>query len=61
VQFPLLRMDFPTARGHAEIRARIEPTGTTIGPHDTWLAASCVAYGLAMATLMCASSHVSQD
>ena len=49
-QFPLLPIDLPTARAHAEIWARLESTGIMIGPHDTWLAASCIAHGLAIAT-----------
>lgn len=49
-QFPLLPVDLPTARAHAEIWAYLESAGMMIGPHDTWLAATCIAHGLAIAT-----------
>jgi predicted nucleic acid-binding protein len=49
-RFPILPIDLPTARLHAEIWAQLAAEGRLIGPHDAWLAASCLAHGLAMAT-----------
>ena len=49
-RFPLLSVDLATARAHAQVWATLAATGTLIGPHDLWLAASCIAYGLTMVT-----------
>ena len=48
--FPILNVDLPTARLHAEIWANLATTGRPIGAHDTWLAAACVAHGLTLVT-----------
>jgi tRNA(fMet)-specific endonuclease VapC len=48
--FPILNIDLPTARLHAEIWATLARSGRLIGAHDTWLAAACVAHGLTLAT-----------
>lgn len=50
-RFPLLNVDLPTARAHAEIWADLAASGRLIGAHDLWLAAACVAHGLRLATL----------
>jgi tRNA(fMet)-specific endonuclease VapC len=49
-RFPLLPVDLATARAHAQMWAELRQTGTVIGPHDMWLAATCVAHGLTMVT-----------
>ena len=49
-RFPLLSVDLACARAHAQIWAELRRAGTIIGPHDLWLAATCVAHGLTMAT-----------
>lgn len=49
-RFPLLSVDLATARAHAQVWATLAATGTLIGPHDLWLAATCIAYGLTMVT-----------
>jgi tRNA(fMet)-specific endonuclease VapC len=49
-RFPLLPVDLATARAHAQVWAELATAGTLIGPHDLWLAATCVAHGLTMVT-----------
>ena len=49
-RFPLLDIDLATARAHAQIWADLSAGGTLVGPHDLWLAASCIAHGLALVT-----------
>ena len=49
-RFPLLAVDLATARAHARIWAEFMSRGTLIGPHDLWLAATCIAHGLTMVT-----------
>ncbi len=49
-RFPLLPVDLTCARAHARIWAELRQAGTMIGPHDLWLAATCVAHGLTMVT-----------
>lgn len=49
-RFPLLPVDMPIARAHAQLWAELARRGEMIGPHDLWLAASCVAHGLTMVT-----------
>jgi tRNA(fMet)-specific endonuclease VapC len=49
-QFPLLPVDLATARAHARLWADLAAHGSLIGPHDMWLAAACLAYGLTMVT-----------
>jgi tRNA(fMet)-specific endonuclease VapC len=49
-RFPLLTVDLATARAHAQVWAQLRQAGTMIGPHDLWLAATCVAHGLTMVT-----------
>ena len=49
-RFPLLPIDLPTARIHAQLWAELAATGALIGAHDLWLAATCLAHGLTMVT-----------
>jgi tRNA(fMet)-specific endonuclease VapC len=49
-RFPLLPVDLVTARAHAQLRAALAAAGRMIGPHDLWLAATCLAYGCTMVT-----------
>jgi tRNA(fMet)-specific endonuclease VapC len=49
-RFPLLQVDLTTARAHAHVWATLAAAGTMIGPHDLWLAATCIAHGLTMVT-----------
>ena len=49
-RFPLLSVDLACARAHARLWAELRQTGALIGPHDLWLAATCVAHGLTMVT-----------
>jgi tRNA(fMet)-specific endonuclease VapC len=49
-QFPLLPIDLPTARAHAEIWATLAAAGTPVGAHDLWIAATGVARGLTLVT-----------
>lgn len=50
-RFPILEIDLATARSHARLWAALAAAGTPVGAHDLWLAATCVAHGLRMATL----------
>lgn len=48
--FPVLPIDLPTARIHAETWSTLASDGSMIGAHDLWLAAAALAHGLSMAT-----------
>jgi len=47
---PLLPLDLASARLHAQLWADLQTAGTLVGPHDLWLAASCIAHGHTLAT-----------
>jgi tRNA(fMet)-specific endonuclease VapC len=49
-RFPLLTIDPPTARTHAEVWSKLAAEGRLIGAHDLWLAAAALAHGLSLAT-----------
>ena len=49
-RFPLLDVDLPTARVHAEVWAELSDAGNLIGAHDLWLGAAAIAHGLTLAT-----------
>lgn len=49
-RFPLLAIDLPTARTHAQLWAELASKGAMIGPHDLWIAAACIAHGLSLVT-----------
>lgn len=48
--FPVVPIDLETARAHAELWADHAKRGEMIGAHDLWLAATCIARGLTLAT-----------
>ena len=47
---PVLPVDLAVARSHAQMWADLAQQGQMIGVHDSWLAATCLAYGLRLAT-----------
>ena len=47
-RFPLRSVDLACARADARPWADLRQAGALIGPHDLWLAATCVAHGLTM-------------
>ena len=49
-EFPVLPVEMLTARIHAELWADLAGRGELIGAHDLWLAATCIARGLALVT-----------
>ncbi len=49
-RLPLLDVDLATARAHARTWADLAAAGIRIGPHDLWLAATCIAHGLTLIT-----------
>ena len=49
-RFKSVVIDVPVARLHAQLKADLQSRGTPIGPHDLWLAATCLAHGLTMVT-----------
>jgi tRNA(fMet)-specific endonuclease VapC len=49
-RMPILPIDLPTARAHSQVWSHLAEAGRMIGPHDLWLAASCIAYGLSLVT-----------
>jgi tRNA(fMet)-specific endonuclease VapC len=49
-RLPVVPVDVPIARSHAQIWADLASRGTLIGAHDLWLAATCIAHGFRLAT-----------
>jgi tRNA(fMet)-specific endonuclease VapC len=49
-RLPLLPVDLACARAHAQLWAELSQSGALIGPHDLWLAASCIGHGLTLVT-----------
>ncbi len=49
-RFPLLPVDLAIARAYSQLWAGLMADGHLIGPHDLWLAATCLAHGLTMVT-----------
>lgn len=49
-RFEVLGIDSAVARLHAQLKADLALRGTPIGPHDLWLAATCMLHGLTMVT-----------
>lgn len=47
---PVLAIDLATARSHAQLWADLAQRGAMIGVHDSWIAATCLAHGLRLAT-----------
>ncbi len=50
IAFPVLEIDLATARSHAQLWSDLEKAGIMVGIHDSWLAATCMAHGLAIVT-----------
>ena len=48
--FPLIEIDLAIARSHARLWSDLRKQGTMIGVHDSWLAATCLAYDLTLVT-----------
>jgi predicted nucleic acid-binding protein len=46
--FPILEIDLKIARIHSEIYSEMGKKNRVIGVHDSWIAASCLAYGLVL-------------
>jgi tRNA(fMet)-specific endonuclease VapC len=49
-RMPILTIDTSTARAHSQVWSHLAEIGRMIGPHDLWLAASCIAHGLSLVT-----------
>lgn len=49
-RMPILPIDTSTARAHSQVWSHLAAGGSMIGPHDLWLAASCIAHGLSLVT-----------
>lgn len=49
-RFEILDIDIAIARAHARLFADLKNAGQIIGPHDLWLAASCLANRLGIVT-----------
>lgn len=49
-RFEVLGIDAAVARVHAQLKADLAARGTPVGPHDLWLAATCLLHGLTMVT-----------
>ena len=49
-QWSVLPIDMNVARAHARLWAELAKAGSMIGIHDSWLAATCIAHGLRIAT-----------
>ena len=47
---PVLPIDVAVARSHSQLWAGLAQKGIMIGTHDSWLAATCLAHGLRLAT-----------
>ena len=50
-RFPLLPIDLPTARVHAELWSALAAAGSPVPAHDLWIAATAVARGLTVVTM----------
>lgn len=50
LDFPVLDIDLETARIHARLWADLQRSGTIIGQHDLWLAASALRHGMLVVT-----------
>lgn len=49
-RFPILEVDLQVARAHAALWSELAQRGEMIGVHDSWIAASCLAYDLSLVT-----------
>jgi tRNA(fMet)-specific endonuclease VapC len=50
-EFPIVPVDLAIARIHAQLWAQLASMGQLIGPHDLWLAATCLSLDLGLLTL----------
>ncbi|MGV3722256.1 MAG: type II toxin-antitoxin system VapC family toxin [Actinomycetota bacterium] len=50
-QVPVLPIDLAVARTHAQLWAELAARGELIGPHDLWLAATCIRLDMALLTV----------
>jgi tRNA(fMet)-specific endonuclease VapC len=50
-EFSIVPVDLAIARIHAQLWAQLASVGQLIGPHDLWLAATCVSLDLGLLTL----------
>src|SRR5438093_1438367 len=50
-EFPVLAIDLAIARAHAQLWAPLASAGRLIGPHDLWLAATCIGRDLGLLTV----------
>jgi len=48
--FPVIPIDLEIARKHASLNADLTTKGQIIGPHDLWIAATCLVHNLALIT-----------
>ncbi|MGE5602815.1 MAG: PIN domain-containing protein [Nitrososphaerales archaeon] len=49
-RFPLAEIDLEVARAHAELWSTLAQKGQIIGMNDSWIAATCIARDLTLAT-----------
>jgi tRNA(fMet)-specific endonuclease VapC len=49
-RFPMAGIDLEVARAHAELWSTLAQKGQMIGMNDSWIAATCIARGLTLAT-----------
>lgn len=49
--FPIIDIDPAVARVHAKLLAELSSEGRAIGINDSWIAATCLAYSYALATV----------
>lgn len=49
-RFSILEIDLIVARQHSSLHAGLQARGAVIGPHDLWIAATCLTYGLKIVT-----------
>ena len=49
-RFPVLEIDLEVARAHAGLWSSLAQKGEMIGVHDSWIAATCIARDLTLAT-----------
>lgn len=48
--FPIIPIELPIARQHAQMWAELKSKGTLIGLHDSWIAATCLVYNHTLIT-----------
>lgn len=48
--YPVLDITLSVAQVHAPLWANLQASGQIIGPHDLWIAATCLAYDLSLVT-----------